>query len=124
MLYNSPMSRWVKFALAILVGLALGLVYGWIINPVEYTNTAPDTLRADYRSDYVLMVAEIYHADQNLDLAARRLAMLGSDDPSVIASQALEYALDNTFPTADIALLQELSAALLTWQPAPAGGTP
>ena len=61
------MSRWIKFFIVIALGLAAGLIYGWAISPVEYTNTTPDTLRADYRSDYVLMVAEVFHADQNVD---------------------------------------------------------
>ena len=47
------MSRWTLPLLALLIGIALGLVYGWIISPVEYVDTTPDTLRADYRADYV-----------------------------------------------------------------------
>jgi hypothetical protein len=38
--------------------MARGLLYGWMVNPVRYVNTTPDTLRADYQLDYVLMVAE------------------------------------------------------------------
>ncbi|MBU4352946.1 MAG: hypothetical protein KJ939_07765 [Nanoarchaeota archaeon] len=45
------MSRWHKFLIMIALGLAAGLVYGWVIRPVEYTNTKTDTLRADYRRD-------------------------------------------------------------------------
>jgi len=118
------MSRWLKFFLMIAVGIAIGLIYGWVISPVEYTNTTPDTLRADYRSDYVLMVAEVFHADQNIDLAARRLGILGGDPPAKIASQALEYARQKDFPTSDLDLLQHLAAALQTWQPAPGGISP
>jgi hypothetical protein len=70
------------------------------------------------------MVAEIYNGDQNIDMAARRLAMLGSEGPAKITAQAVEYAIQNAFPASDITLLEELSTALLTWQPAPAGVTP
>jgi len=118
------MSRWIKFFIVIALGLAAGLIYGWAISPVEYTNTTPDTLRADYRSDYVLMVAEVFHADQNVDEAARRLGMLGSEPPAKIASQALDYARQNNFPASDLALLQSLTAALQTWQPASGGVSP
>ncbi|MBA4380788.1 MAG: hypothetical protein C0393_08995 [Anaerolinea sp.] len=111
------MSRWQKFFIMIAVGLAAGLVYGWVISPVEYTNTTPDTLRADYRSDYVLMVAEVFHADQNVDQAARRLGILGSDPPARIAAQALNYAQQANFPESGLALLQSLATALQTWQP-------
>jgi len=118
------MSRWLKFFLMIAVGIAIGLIYGWVISPVEYTNTTPDTLRADYRSDYVLMVAEVFHADQNIDLAARQLGILGSEPPTKIAAQALEYARQKDFPTSDLDLLQDLAAALQTWQLAPGGTSP
>jgi hypothetical protein len=111
------MSRWVKFLIAILLGLAAGLVYGWVVSPVEYTNTSPDTLRADYRADYVLMAAEVYHADRDSDGAARRLAMLGSDPPGQIAAQALQFGLQAGYPANDLQLLQELTAALQSWQP-------
>jgi len=118
------MSRWIKFFVVIILGLAVGLVYGWVINPVEYTNTAPDTLRADYRSDYVLMVAEVFHADQNIELAARRLALLGSEPPAQIASRAMEYALGVNYPTSDLNLLQKLTTSLQAWQPMPEGNLP
>jgi hypothetical protein len=51
------MSRWTRFLIAIAVGLALGLLYGWVLSPVKYVDTTPNTLRADYQTDYVLMVA-------------------------------------------------------------------
>ncbi len=118
------MSRWVKFLIAIAFGLAAGLVYGWVVDPVEYVDTAPTSLRADYRVDYVLMAAESYHYDHNLELAARRMSFLGSDHPSQITTQALSYALQHNFSDKDQHLLQELSAALQTWQPPPSGGAP
>lgn len=116
------MSRGLRFFLAILAGIGIGLFYGWIISPVEYTDTSPNTLRADYRADYVLMVAESYHRERDLDLAARRLAALGSEHPSKIATEGLTFALEHGFSTADIALLQELAGMLLTWQPQTYGG--
>ena len=116
------MPRWIKFLIALVLGIAAGLVYGWVISPVEYIDTAPASLRADYRTDYVLMTAEVYHADLDLDAAARRLTFLGSDPPAQIAGEAYSYAFQNQAPATDLKLLQELSTALQTWQPA--GGAP
>ena len=116
------MPRWIKFLIALILGIAAGLVYGWVISPVEYIDTAPASLRADYRADYVLMTAEVYSSDHNLDAAAKRLTFLGSDPPAQIASNALSYAFQNKAPEADLKLLQELSSTLQTWQPA--GGAP
>ncbi len=109
------MSRWVKFLIAIAAGLAAGLFYGLVISPVEYTDTSPATLRSDYRADYVLMTAEVYHSDQNLDAAARRLAMLGSDPPAQLADQALQFGLQVGYSANDLQLLRDLAAALQTW---------
>ncbi|MBI5297294.1 MAG: hypothetical protein HY869_17585 [Chloroflexi bacterium] len=110
------MSRWLAPLLALLIGIALGLVYGWVVSPVEYVDTTPDTLRADYRADYVLMVAEAYRTEQDPALAARRLAILGSQAPGEIASQGLEDARRIGFSEADLDLLQKLTTAMQAWQ--------
>jgi hypothetical protein len=72
-------SNWIKFFIALLIGIALGLVYGWKISPVQYTDVPPTILREDYRADYVLMVAEAHQHEQNPEAAARRLAIFGSE---------------------------------------------
>jgi hypothetical protein len=109
--------RWLLFVLAILTGTGIGLYYGWVISPVRYVDTTPTTLRADFRTDYTLMVAETYQAEQNLDNAARRLAILGSQPPAQIVISALDFANKNNYSPADIALLQNLSLAMQVWKP-------
>ncbi|MER3400041.1 MAG: hypothetical protein C4313_02730 [Thermoflexus sp.] len=39
-----------------LLGLAVGLVYGWYIAPVEWTDAAPVDLRLDYRDRYLRLL--------------------------------------------------------------------
>jgi hypothetical protein len=107
--------RWVYIVLALLAGIGLGLAYGWLVDPVDYFNLTPDTLRADYRADYVLMVAEAYRAEQDPGLAARRLAVFGSQSPSAIAAGGLEFARTSGYPDTDVALIQELVTALQAW---------
>jgi hypothetical protein len=114
-LMKSERSRWVFIVLALLAGIGLGLVYGWVIDPVDYFNLTPDTLRPDYKADYVLMVAEAYKAEQDPGLAARRLAVFGSQSPSDIADDGLAYARTSGFPDEDIVLIQELVTALQAW---------
>ena len=84
-------------------------------NSIEYYNLTPDTLRADYKTDYVLMTAEAYRFEQDPGTAARRLAIFGSQSPSSIASEALDYARANGFPDSDIALIQDLVTAMQAW---------
>jgi hypothetical protein len=114
---NNPMSRWLKFVLVILVGLVLGLVYGWVISPVEYLDTTPSTLRYDYRTDYVLMVAEIFNSSRDADQAVRQLALISSDPPVEIAIQSLAYGSQIGYASEDLVLLQNLATSLQTWQP-------
>lgn len=117
--------NWLIFALAVLCGVVFGLVYGWVLSPVEYIDTTPADLRADFKADYTLMVAETYASEQNLDLAARRLANLGSQPPLEIASAALAFARQNGYAAPDLELIQNLTLALQTWQaPGPSGSQP
>ena len=107
--------RWIFISLALLAGIGLGLAYGWVMDPVDFFDLTPDTLRADYKSDYVLMVAEAYHVERDPDLAARQLAIFGTQTPSTIASSGLAYARANGFSDSDIALMQELVTAMQAW---------
>lgn len=111
------MSRWIAFLLVIILGAAAGMYFGWVINPVEYVDTAPDSLRIDYKTDYVLMVAEVYHAENDLGLAARRLALLGDLPPQQVVGDAISFANNNNYPQPDLALMQSLAEALKTWNP-------
>lgn len=116
---NKSMPRWIPPLIAIIIGIALGLIYGWVINPVQFVDTTPNSLRADYRADYVLMVAETYHANQDAGLAARRLAIFGADAPATISAQALQTGQANGYAPNDISLLQELTRAMQAYQPVP-----
>ena len=86
------MTRWFFFILAILFGFGLGLFYTWRINPIDYTNAGLDILRVDYRTDYVLMVAEIYQRENDLDEAIRRLTSLALSKSSVTVVDAIMFA--------------------------------
>ena len=114
---SSPrsLSLWVFIVLALLAGIGIGIAYGWYIDPVEPIDTIPDSLRADYQADYVLMTAEAYQVEQDPGLAARRLAIFGTKSPSTIAADGLAYARANHFNDAEIALMQELVTALQAW---------
>jgi hypothetical protein len=110
-------SNWIKIVLAAVIGIALGIVYGWIIDPVEYIDASPDILRADYRADYVLMVAEAHQGQPDPEVSARRLAILGSESPAQIVESTLDYASNNGFTQDEIILLQGLLTAMQTYQP-------
>ncbi len=116
---NTMQKRWIPIIITVILGIVLGIAYGWLLSPVEYTNVTPELLRSDFRTDYVLMIAEAYHVDQNPENASQKLAILGSEEPYMLASQAYEYAHQYAYDADDLALIQELALALQTWQPLP-----
>ncbi len=93
------------------------MYYGWVVSPVEYVDTAPDSLRIDYKTDYVLMVAEAYHVEADLGLAVRRLALLGDNPPAETVAQATLFAVEQGYARTDLALIQALADALQSWNP-------
>jgi len=117
------MARWFRFFIAIIFGLGLGLVYGWIINPVLSVDISPDTLRIDYKTDYVLMVAEAFQEEQDLPMAVRRLAVLGNIAPVQSVDQAIEFAQKSGYIEPDIGRMQALLSALQNL-PSEQGGGP
>ncbi len=114
--------RWLFFFLSIGVGLAAGLYYGWVVRPVRYVDTSPDTLRQDYKTDFVLMVAEAWQGTGDIDMARHYLALLGGD-PRAQVEQALQYAAQVGYGPADLhrmrSLLQALQQALATEEAQP-----
>jgi hypothetical protein len=108
-------NRWLFIILSLIAGIALGLTYGWVLDPVDYFDLTPDTLRGDYKADYVLMVAEAYRANPDPAHAARQLGVFGSGSPASIAAQGLDHAHANGFDDADISMLQDLVTAMQAW---------
>jgi hypothetical protein len=106
------MSRWIRFIIVIILGVAAGLIYGWIIDPVDYVDTSPVTMRVDYKADYVLMVAEIYSATQDAEDAVIRLTYLGDPSPVVSVDNALVFAVESGYGAEDLRKLRDLSDAL------------
>lgn len=118
------MPRWIPALIAGILGLIFGLIYGLIIDPIQYSDITPEALRIDYRTDYVLMVAEAFHSEQDPALASKRLALLGSIPPAVIVEDAFNYAQNASYAADDLNLLQELAVALQTWEPLPSTNLP
>jgi len=94
------------------IGIGIGLLYGWVIDPVEYIDTYPESLRDDYRTDYVLMVAEVYQSEKDLELALERLFFLGEAAPEIYVDNALFFAVQSGYGASDLSLLRLLSDAL------------
>lgn len=115
------MRRWLFFLLSILIGIAIGIVYGRIIQPVEYSNTPLSSLKSDYKTDYVLMVAETYALENDPVAAIHRLSALDTLPTLEIIRQAILNAEQSGYNDVDLQRMRNLQAALEKAAPA---GTP
>lgn len=81
--------NWLPVLLGILIGLPLALYYAWVADPVEYVQTAPASLRDDYREIYLGLIAHAYASTGDLQRASARLALFDWQDmPSELAALA------------------------------------
>jgi hypothetical protein len=106
------MSRWIRFFIVLAIGFGIGLLYGWVIDPVEYVDTLPESLRDDYKTDYVLMVAEEYQSTRDLATARQRLSILGDASPENLVEGAMFFAVQSGYTPTDLGLLRDLSDSL------------
>jgi hypothetical protein len=116
--------RWVAFIASILLGIAISLILGWLLIPPVADQVSPAALRADFKTDYVLMTAEAYQRDGDIVAAARRLALLSDEAPIFQVQQAIVYAGQLNYTTQDVDWLAALAQALEAWAPLPGGSTP
>jgi len=105
-------NRLVGFIIAIVVGIAAGLIYGWVINPAGVKNTSLESLRDDYKADYVLMVAESYASDSNLPGAVERLEALSNSDAITAVQQALITAQQMGYSNIELQYMAVLEKAI------------
>jgi len=77
----------------LILGFLLGLFYAWLINPVVYSNTEPATLRADFKDNYRLTIAQAYAASGDVERAQSRLALLRDEDTVFALGSQAQQAL-------------------------------
>jgi len=63
---------------ALVVGFVFGLLWGWVIQPVEFVDATPEVLRVDYQQDYLRMTVDSFLVNSDTTLALRRWQNLGS----------------------------------------------
>lgn len=96
----------------VLLGLGLGLLYAWLINPVQYIDTEPASLAADYKDEYRKVIALAYQANQDIGRARERALLIDPENPArALAAQAQRMLASNLSPR-EARALAELSADL------------
>lgn len=106
-------NRLVGFIIMVIVGIAAGLVYGWVINPAGVKNTSLQSLRYDYKADYILMVAEGYASDGDLSGAVERLEAISTSDVIAAVQQGLVTAQQMGYSNLELQFMAELEKRLI-----------
>lgn len=106
--------RYLFFLISVLVGLILGLNYGWYMKPATPEDKYMIALRADYQTDYVLMVAEIFSTEKDVALAKSRLLPLDDGDGDLVGLIQRTYivASDLNYSERDKNLMSNLSKGI------------
>ena len=71
----------------LIIGIVLGLVYAWIIDPAEFVDTTPETLHDANKDVYRSMIALSYQSTGDLARAQARLNLLGDEDTAMSLSE-------------------------------------
>ncbi len=89
--------------LSAVIGILIGLAWGWWIQPVEWKDASPALLHPVYREQYLRMAIDSFAVNRDVELAVKRFEALGpyghavldtiisnpgSQDPVAIASYA------------------------------------
>jgi hypothetical protein len=62
----------------LVIGLALGLLFGYRIFPVQFFDITPASLHQDFQEDYLELVGLAYHADNDIGRAYSRISEMMS----------------------------------------------
>lgn len=84
---RSGFTLFVLVVLVAIVGLAGGLTYGLVIDPVTYRNVEAADLSLEYRGDYLYLLAADYWYTGDLETARQRLDTIGFS-PDFVADRA------------------------------------
>ena len=106
-------TRVLLFILMIAVGAGAGLAYGWLLKPAAAPQEADlSRLRADFKTDWVLMAAEQFAETQDPLLALDELAKVEPKDPYALLVNAINYAQGVGYQPEDLAKMQALIEAI------------
>lgn len=101
--------RFIFFFLAILIGVGAGLAFGWMMMPPAAPSNAPlGSLREDFKTDLVLMVAEDFQTESDSMQALTQLDRLDDSDPITLLGNSIQYAQGIGYPEEDLKMMTDL----------------
>jgi len=102
----------VLLAVATAAGLAGGLFYTWVLDPVEYYDAAPDSLCIQDKFVYLALIGDLYAYEGDLVQAKARLAKLDIEADGPVLAGLIEEYLDGGGQPEEVRNLARLAEAL------------
>jgi hypothetical protein len=76
----------VAAAVGAFAGLVIGLIWAWVIQPVQWTNVPPVQLGTTYQEQYLRMAIDSYSVHPDDAMALQRYQSLGAAGPTILAT--------------------------------------
>ncbi len=104
--------RFLVLLIGLAIGLAAGLVYTWLLYPVEFYNTEPVDLHPGHQDTWIMLVSAAYRLDGDLERANARLAELQEPQIGQRVAQLTQRYIAQGKPVSRIRALALLADAL------------
>lgn len=60
----------------LVIGLLIGIFYGWVINPTRYIDITPQSLHVDFQKQYILLIAQSYQVNEDIGRSYSRILQI------------------------------------------------
>lgn len=94
------------------LGVAGGLYYAWMIDPVDSYRTSPDALHAEDKLRYLTLVGDLYGCQQDWETTQARLQALDIPADGPALAHLIEQYLDSGGRPEDVRPLAQLASDL------------
>jgi len=96
----------------VVLGIILGILFAWVISPVEYVDTAPESLTNEFKDQYRVLIASAYVANGDLVRAKARLELLDEPDIYLVVAEQAQQMLAEGGSVEEAQALGRLALAL------------
>jgi len=96
----------------VVLGIILGILFAWVISPVKYVDTAPESLTNEFKDQYRVLIASAYVANGDLVRAKARLELLDEPDIYLVVAEQAQQMLAEGGSVEEAQALGRLALAL------------
>ncbi len=101
--------------IALFAGIVLGLIWGWLIQPVKFIDATPAVLRSDLQQDYLRMAIDSFRVNRDPNLAVQRWDALGpAATDALVQIQQNPQGIDPAVIAAYVQVIQRVNGSSMT----------